>query len=734
MGRIQAQPTRARFVLMILFVGLMTFAAQRRATAAPEPAKRRPSTGHDEYAGKLALNRRTLVDTYQQVGKKDAAWDDAAVRFLDATAAYLSRAGLEAVYVPDDKVLASDARVNALALGETAVKAGCDDPLVLYCYGVFLTDTGNTEPALPVFLRADKGLQAGDYPLLRKYASAKRIARINPNKQEAARSAATAQKLRVQLLCEKLDDPSRRMFLKMVWEDVGAEGGLEARQGLVAALDKMPDADPWVRDVLAGLLHVDLAWQSRGSRYADEVTDAQWAGFFEHLTKARARLTRAWKLAPHLPEAPEAMISVAMGGGEQLGEKTFDWFERALDAQVDRIRSYEQMFWALQPRWGGSHEQILEVGMACVQTGRYDTVVPWQLIVALWKIREDARVEWPELLADETTYAKVVEVTQGYAKARAGTRHEPWYKTYHAAVAWRAGKLEEARGVLEALGKNAQPSAFTEWGAKDGALTIAEVYARTGPHADALAEAAGLLDRGDAAGAATKLAAVKVPADDPSSHYVTALARLADWRVKFETGQWLDIQPRGTFAGWKKVVGTWTLDADGAVVGNGEASTRLMLMVWTGADLGGAPFELAGTVEFPVEPGPGKEAGNGGPAVMSDATGRQGRMSFDRDDQNAAFHHSRKSPFGAVEVAKSNEFLLRRDADGAVTVDLNGKQVIELLALSDAEFADPVRFGVGGSSRAGVPVRYTKLRIRKLIAPEAGKAAEPPAPGDKLPF
>lgn len=708
----------ARYALLTLCLFAASGAAPG-AEDAPPPPKRRPSTGHDAFAAALAHNRRTLVDVYQRIGKKNPAWDQPAVRFLDAMAQYYSRGGLHEFYWPEGTPSAAD----ALALGEAAVKAGCDDPLVLYNYGVCLTDTGKAEAARPVLLRADEGLQAGDYPLVRRYASAKRVAVISPDKDRAARAAATAADLRGRMLCGKVDDAARRTLLRIAWSDA-KPAGRPAQQQLVAALDKAPDADPWVRDVIAGLLHIDLAWESRGNDFADKVTEAGWKGFFRHLATARDRLTRAWKLAPHLPEAPEAMISVAMGAGEQLGEKEFDWFDRALAAQVDWTPAYDRMYWALLPRWGGTYKQILEIGFACVQTGRYDTLVPWQLISALWQIRRDAGVEWPQLLKSQQVYDKVVEVAEGYAKAvpkRAG-----WYRTYHAAAAWHAGRGDEARQVLEALGKDAQPAAFADLGADDGALALAEVYARTGAHAATIREAEQTRDAGDPAAAAEKLRAVsRAVANDPSAPYVAAQLRGAEWRAKLETGQWVDIQPKDTLGGWRKVTGRWALQPDGTLLGSGDATTPQMMLVWTAGDLDGAAFELAGKFEFTTEPGAGKEAGGAGPAVVSEGSGRRGYVLFDRDQQAAQFLHATRSRYGPVEVRRSNDFLLRRAADGTVTVQLNGVEVVGPLTLAEGEFDPPVRFGVGGASRASV--RYTQLRLRKTSAAAPDKPAVPDA-------
>ncbi|MDH7501935.1 MAG: hypothetical protein QHJ82_04360 [Verrucomicrobiota bacterium] len=86
---------------------------------------------------------------------------------------------------------------------------------------------------------------------------------------------------------------------------------------------------PWDDDA-AKLIE---AWKARGSGWANTVTPEGWKGFEDHLAKARAALTQAWKLHPQRPLAPCCMVTVAMGDSD--ANETRIWFDRAIEGQID---------------------------------------------------------------------------------------------------------------------------------------------------------------------------------------------------------------------------------------------------------------------------------------------------------------------------------------------------------------------------------------------------------------
>ena len=120
-------------------------------------AKPNAYTEHDRLREQLEWNRKTIVDAYNQVGNKNPAWDADANKFLDTAAQYFSTSGFGPILRSDPPKLP-----QLIELAEAAIKKGCDDPLVFYCYAAFLMDSQRTDEAKPVLQQAYKGLLASN--------------------------------------------------------------------------------------------------------------------------------------------------------------------------------------------------------------------------------------------------------------------------------------------------------------------------------------------------------------------------------------------------------------------------------------------------------------------------------------------------------------------------------------------------------------------------------------------
>jgi len=717
--------THSALLLVVAFTGY----ALPEAPAADAPPRDAPKklprrTGHDAFADALAFNRRTLVGAYDKSGRRDPKWDGPARDLLEKTAqgftTYRHNIFYWSVPQPPD--------AERLELGRRAVDAGCDDPLVLYCYAMVQPEARH-DRRLALMRKAAEGLAAPGYPRLRLYAAASRVANLTRDEAERKAARQTAEAARIDMVCQPLDDAARRALALILNDDLNVPAQRKAARALADALDARQDADPWVRDVFAGRLEIALAWDARGSDTIDKVTPPGYKSFQRHLADARARFTRAWKLAPQLPEAPSEMIIVAMGAGDELGEDPMQWFERSTDAQVDYDKAYGFMYDALLPRWGGSHEKIQDLAMACADTGHFDTLVPWFFTWGMQAINRDV-LDYAEVYSDPDRYATLVKVCEGYAAALEGKKQWPsqtsgkgsvdYYKTYHAAVAWKTGKYDEAKRVLDGLGVDrvdARP--FRQLGPVDSRDAVSEVYAMAGPHAPALREARGAHDAGDAAAAAKAYAVVMAKLDDkdPALPYVRARARAADAAVKLAAGEWVDVQPVDTLAGWRPVSGTWRLDADGALVGLpqvGGWADKQSVIAWTGALFAADDaFEIAG--HFELVERPNHDTGGAGALLIRDDSEARNIVQIDRDD-NMVYYWGLgpRSPKFPAQVGIANDFVVRYDRK-TVTTEVNGRPVGEPVRLTSTYFDDGLRTGV--AARTHSEVRFTGLKLRRISRP-----------------
>lgn len=152
---------------------------------------------------------------------------------------------------------------------------------------------------------------------------------------------------------------------------------------------------PWLINILKGHLLDKKGWRARGSGYAGSVTKEGWQKFKKSEEAAGEFFRKAWELHPKYPEAPEHLIGIAMAGHTREGEDEEFWFMEAVKGQMDYKKAYTSYFWALRPRWGGSHKDILKLGIRAYNTKRFDTNAPRFLLKALLDISDESMaVDW----------------------------------------------------------------------------------------------------------------------------------------------------------------------------------------------------------------------------------------------------------------------------------------------------------------------------------------------------
>jgi len=134
------------------------------------------------------------------------------------------------------------------------------------------------------------------------------------------------------------------------------------------------EVDPYVRNLFRGIIEIDAAWEARGGGYANTVTEEGWKGFSLHLDQAEKALEQAWSLRPKIVRAPYEMMDVALGKGTLEDSRT--WFDRAVASRLEYSPAYDAMYWALMPRWQGSHDLMLDFAKECFNQGMYETRVP----------------------------------------------------------------------------------------------------------------------------------------------------------------------------------------------------------------------------------------------------------------------------------------------------------------------------------------------------------------------
>ncbi len=697
----------------------------------PAAAQDRPAaasyTWHEYNKDLLELNKRSLSGAYQQ-NAKHGPWDEKAVLFLDRMAAYFTYGGKSDIYCDVER----PTHEKLVNIGQSAITAGCEDPLVAYCFGAVLHDSGQPTEALRHLRKAPAQLAELGYPDFRVWSAARRLSALEPDSAEGKAAKILADERIVRIACGKHGDVERRDIHVRLRDQLDLLGR-EEQVKLVERLRQQPNVDPWIVDTLDGGVEINSAWDKRGSGWAADVNEEGWTGFFEHLGKAQERLTRAWTLAPQLPEPASLMISVAMGGGRQLNETPQAWFERVEAAQLDYIDAYDRMFMALLPRWGGSHVEMYQLGLHAAQTKRFDTDTPWQLVQAVRKIAVDTGQGWAQL-STPGVYDQLCEVADAYAKFyQAKPDNGAWYRTFHAALAWRAGRYGESRQILDKLGGRADPAAFATLDAKNPSAATGQVYAMTGPNAAAVKRAEAAIQEkkwavalgefqklhvpqnsvrsdpaadgaknGDDAGAAKDAAQAK--GDDRERHYYDQRIRMLSRRVMLGKGETITVQPDATLDGWNPRDGAWQVTDDGTLHGRlTDYKTPYFLF----DEDSGSRYELSGVA--------GHTKGGARSCVLLAAADSYTWVVFYERTVLIHYRGGHKS-FPRLRAPTAN-FVLRFD-DGTLNVKVDGKVVVDNFQLPSVTREQPqVGLGVVDDFRGEAVFR--DLTIRKLTLKDA---------------
>ncbi len=695
-----------RYTLVLSLMFALPYVSRAAIPGADNP---KAYTEHDYRRTVLEFNRRTMSRMYNQVGKRSPKWDKQAVEFLDRLAEVFTYSPAAGQYrrTPDD------AMASLEKLGKAAQDAGCDDPLVTYSYGVVLSALDRPAGQVrPLIQRGAAELYTSHYPINRASAAANREFKLTPAGEQAQREAAWQRyaDLTISMIASwPYEGVDRRIILEQVW-DALEEHGPQRKKEFVDTLALQGGADPWVSHVVRGRHEIELAWAKRGSGLAGTVTEAGWAAMRKHMASAKTHLEAAWKLEPTFPEPAVDLITVAMAGSDHADVEMRTWFERAVGAQLDYDKAYSTYAYALLPRWHGSHDAMYALGKECAATQRFDTRVPYQLVVVLELIAADE--QGPAYWQRPGVYDDVKTVLEGMARNESVENHADFYRSYQAAIAWRANRFDEARRLLESLGERFQPEVF-QWLNVMGELAISHAYAMAPPTLErvTLAEQQAAGNQFDAAVKTYQAALAALPDGHKGSYFLRGRAKQLQWQGQFVAGDWVDVQPDKDLAGWFVQRGKWEVDEAGGLVGRFTPEGGLMLFCQAG--FLGKDFVIEGNVELAdsfcdggIGIAPGTPSAYYGLALRRE----KARTTLVRDLASVVHDDVELKPVNQLRFTFSG---------GTVSADLNGKRIF---ARTDIDYAFPnpktkTYIGVGGRfGTKGAKVRFTSLRIKRATA------------------
>jgi hypothetical protein len=324
---------------------------------------------------RLKWNLLTLTNGYQQFGGKNSKWDADAIQAL-------TDLGRTRVASFDEALVLSDLAGDA---AETAVSAGCDDPMVQYVktrYGpaVKARPLGERQEAYRV---AASNLQNSAYAPFQKFHANLAAAELiyvsrNTNVWPLVR----------QLRGDAVSDLNLAFQDPTLPESEAYTAAAALFELLQHNLYQLTNAycqlettltGTGARPALAAMVKADFylkyAWLARGHGWANQVTPEAWQLFRERLGEAENALNRGWSLNPYDAQIPTVMISICLGQEKPRPEME-KWFARAMQLDPDNYPAARAKLIYLLPQWYGSRDDLLAFGRQCVASTNWGGRVP----------------------------------------------------------------------------------------------------------------------------------------------------------------------------------------------------------------------------------------------------------------------------------------------------------------------------------------------------------------------
>jgi hypothetical protein len=289
------------------------------------------------------------------------------------------------------------------------------------------------------------------------------------------------------------------------------------------------------------------------------------------------------------------MIYVSLGDSD-IQEMRL-WFNRTTTAQIDYPRAWSDLRWGLRPRWYGNEEAMLALGVAAVNTGRFDTDVPRKFMDCIYDV--ESEMDLPagrHIYGRSDIWPDLKQIYDGYVSAPAQAQDRDGWRTSYAIVAYFAGKYDVARTQLEALNWKPPAQSMSGWSV-DLSLMPLEVAARTGPLGRQISDAETARDADDIDGALKKYSDLKdaAGADARTSEFIQRRLSQLTAEQRLQKGGWISLLPsRDNDLDWVYSFGKARVLPDGALeVESGPKGHLLFSRVRAGTD-----FEVRGQFEL----------------------------------------------------------------------------------------------------------------------------------------
>ena len=702
---------------------------------------------HDELLEIKLFNQRTLVEAYKEHGVKNTAWDKDAIEFLKLYTVLFTYSELyDEIYTHQALNDAAKQFRTTEQLVAALERSGCSDPLILYLIGVHYTDVGDIDASFDRLLKAYKGFAKTQYPAFRKLNSAWRLyvvaytldpkpAEFKDHQQwlddltrfsvdacrEAANESTFSKRDYVVLTVDEIAQKSRTVL--------GHEKSLAFMKGLLNELETIKEGHGWAYHTAKGCVLKSLAWEYRGTGTGNTVTREGWQKFYEHLREGRDHLNAAWRIEPTVMVA-RTMITLTMADAGNRDQDVRYWFDRVNEMICDDMDAWSRMSYALWPRWGGSHEEMLAFALEAVNTGRFDTAVPELAIEILNQIQEETRraTYWRK----QKTRGALDRLARGLdASPLRDYQPERWYTVLRTALMWRCSDFKRAKQALDQVGpldEQAMHLAQKAFGLVrvDAREAIGEIHVRATKHGKVVNKANQQFWIGkwpESHKGFSDVLAHKEDLTPEAVHYLSVYVDKIEFLNTLTQGDWVRVDtPEYLELAWEQVHGQWALDEDGGLVG--QADEEGLAIIFKHEIVGG--WELACDVE--VLSAKEQEWVNVGLVTTYQYRVKRNHDAFYVYPNTASgktyFYRKWRDFEQAPEIKEGvNQLNIRQTEERQTIFSVNGKDCMDF---SGADLWERNRFGLVSDARVLGPnrvvpegfeklkVRFSNIRIRTL--------------------
>lgn len=402
-------------------------------------------------------------------------------------------------------------RKTLLSTADGVAQQSADDPFFMGCYGGLLEISGDYAKAETILNTALKAIESNKqvshtmrflmrshlaracfYQGREKQTQAGEAFRAAQSEIAEAIVAGEFQSAEAQIPFRLISELDKDVMGQIDWATLGKRIGMT------------PKPDPWLKEMLEGCITKEKAWNIRGCYTYNKVPPEKMQAFLNGISEAAPRFKTAHELHPERPEAAVEMISAVRANPNVSEHDAWYWFIQATKAQFDYLTAYRQFTLELLPRWGGSIDQMENFADACLDTRRFDTIVPFLYIRTFRDIANEMKSSGCRgAFRQQHVKSKAIEVLENMEKNPEWSEYDKTcLKTQRMLIASWTGDYTMAKKLLGELPERVD----LRFGFRSITLIddgwywdqiAAEIAAFTSPHAQSLIEAENAALKGD---------------------------------------------------------------------------------------------------------------------------------------------------------------------------------------------------------------------------------------------